>query len=257
MKVVATYNIKGGVGKTSAAVNLAALAAGDGLRTLLWDLDPQGAASFLFRVRPKVRGGGRKLVRGKSEVADVLRGTDVEGLDLLPADFSYRNLDLELDRRKNPLKGVGRVLARLEDDYDLAILDCPPSISLVSESVFSAADLLLVPLVPATLSVRTLEQLRRFLAGVDQPAPEVLAFFSMVDRRRKLHRELVESLPSELPGIAGVAIPNASVVELMGLHREPVVTSAPRHKAALAYAELWAQARAVLDGEGKTGRPRS
>ncbi|HKX71755.1 MAG TPA: AAA family ATPase, partial [Acidimicrobiales bacterium] len=50
MKVVATYNIKGGVGKTSAAVNLAALAAGDGLRTMLWDLDPQGAASFLFRV---------------------------------------------------------------------------------------------------------------------------------------------------------------------------------------------------------------
>ncbi len=249
MKTLATYSIKGGVGKTSAAVNLGALAAEDGLRTVLWDLDPQGAASYLFRIRPKVKGGGRKLIRGKDPVA-VMKGTDVEGLDLLPADFSYRNLDLELDRRKKPLAGVGRVLAELDGDYDLAILDCPPSISLVSENVFSAADLLLVPLIPSTLSVRTLEQLRRFLAEVDQPAPDVLAFFSMVDRRKKLHRELVASLPAELPGVADVAIPNASVVELMGVEREPVVTSAPRHKAAAAYAALWAQARAVLDGAG-------
>ena len=256
MKTLATYSIKGGVGKTSAAVNLGALAAADGLRTVLWDLDPQGAASFLFRIRPKVKGGGRRLIRDRDPLA-VMKGTDVEGLDLLPADFSYRNLDLELDRRKKPLAGVRRVLAQLEGDYDLAILDCPPSISLVSESVFSAADLLLVPLVPSTLSVRTLEQLRRFLAEVEQPAPDVLAFFSMVDRRKKLHRELVASLPAELPGVADAAIPNASVVELMGLKREPVVTSAPRHVAAEAYSALWEQARAVLDGAGKAGRPRS
>jgi cellulose biosynthesis protein BcsQ len=145
---------------------------------------------------------------------------------------------------------VRRILGRLEDDYDLAILDCPPSISLVSESVFAAADLLLVPLVPSTLSVRTLEQLRDFLAGVTQSAPEVLAFFSMVDRRKRLHRELVASLPSELPGVADIAIPNASVVELMGVRRAPVVTTAPRHKASAAYAALWTQALAVLDGGG-------
>jgi chromosome partitioning protein len=249
MKTLATYSIKGGVGKTSAAVNLGALAAADGLRTVLWDLDPQGAASFLFRIKPKVKGGGKRLLRDKEPVA-VMKGTDVEGLDLLPADFSYRNLDLELDRRKKPLAGVRRVLAQLDGDYDLAILDCPPSISLVSENVFAAADLLLVPLIPSTLSVRTLEQLRRFLTQVEQPAPEVLAFFSMVDRRKRLHRDLVASLPAELPGVADVAIPNASVVELMGLRREPVVTSAPRHVASEAYGRLWAQARAVLDGAG-------
>src|SRR3954454_20652644 len=100
MKVMATYNIKGGVGKTSAAVNLAALAAADGFRTLLWDLDPQAAATFLFRIKPKVRGGAAKLVRGQSEVGDLLKGTDIEGLDLLPADFSYRHMDLELDGTK-------------------------------------------------------------------------------------------------------------------------------------------------------------
>jgi cellulose biosynthesis protein BcsQ len=176
----------------------------------------------------------------------VLKGTDIEGLDLLPADFSYRNLDLELDRRKRPLEGLGRVLARLDEAYDLAILDCPPSISLLSESVFSAADLLLVPLVPSTLSVRTLEQLRGFLADGPEPGPDVLAFFSMVDRRRRLHRELVASLPAELPGVSGVAIPSASIVEQMGLRRAPVVITAPRHPASVAYGELWERAMQAM-----------
>jgi cellulose biosynthesis protein BcsQ len=245
VKVVATYSIKGGVGKTSAAVNLGALAAGAGLRTVVWDLDPQGAATYLFRIKPKVKGGGRRLIRERDPLA-VMKGTDIEGLDLLPADFSYRNLDLELDRRKRPLEGITRVLSRLGDEYDLAILDCPPSISLLSESVFTAADLLLVPLIPSTLSVRTLDQLRTFLAGAEQSPPDVLAFFSMVDRRKRLHRDLVASLPAELPGVSGVAIPAASVVELMGLHREPVVTSAPRHAAAAAYRELWERAAEAL-----------
>jgi chromosome partitioning protein len=246
VKVVATYSIKGGVGKTSAAVNLGALAAADGLRTLIWDLDPQGAASFLLRIRPKVKGGARKLVRSKSDPLAVMKGTDFEGLDLLPADFSYRHLDLELDRRKRPERGVARVLEQLDDGYDLAILDCAPSISLVSESVFSAADLLLVPIVPSTLSLRTFEQLQDFLAKAADPVPDVLAFLSMVDRRRKLHRELTASLPATVPAVADVAIPAASVVELMGARRAPVVTTAPKHPSAAAYRALWREVRSAL-----------
>lgn len=250
MKIVATYSIKGGVGKTSAAVNLGALAARDGRRTVLWDLDPQGAASYLLRVKPKVKGGGRKLVRGRRDPLDVLKGTDVEGLDLLPADFSYRHLDLVLDKAKKPLRGVGRVLASLEDRYDLAILDCAPSISLVSENVFDAADLLLVPLIPSTLSVRTLEQLRAFLDDEPARAPEVLAFFSMVDRRKRLHREIVSSLPGDANGVGEAVVPSASVVELMGPRRAPVVVSHPRTSAAKAYGALWSEVRDVLNGRG-------
>ena len=245
MKVVATYNIKGGVGKTSAAVNVAALAARDGLRTLLWDLDPQGAASFLFRVRPKVRGGGRKLVRGRSDVTEVLRGTDVEGLDLLPADFSYRHMDLVLDESGKPTRRLRKVLAPLDEHYDVVFLDCPPSISLVSESVFEAADTLLVPLIPSTLTLRTFEQLGDFLGEVDH-RPDVLAFFSMVDRRKRLHRQVVESLPHGRGDIAATAIPAATEVELMGVHREPVVVASPRSRGARAYADLWTELRARL-----------
>jgi cellulose biosynthesis protein BcsQ len=247
VKVVATYNIKGGVGKTSAAVNLAALAAGDGLRTMLWDLDPQGAASFLFRVRPKIKGGGRKLVRGRSEVTDLLRGTDVEGLDLLPADFSYRHMDLALDESGKPTRRLRKVLAPLAEHYDLAVLDCPPSISLVSESVFDAADALLVPLIPSTLTLRTFEQLGDFVAAeVDRP-PRIVAFFSMVDGRKRLHREVVATLPDSRDDLVPSAIPAASEVELMGVARTPVVIQLPRSRAARAYRALWDDVRDRLE----------
>ena len=96
MKIFATYNIKGGVGKTTAAVNLAYLSAADGYRTLLWDLDPQGAASFLFRIKPRVKGGGKALIRGTKALDDAIKGTDFDHLDLIPADFTYRNMDLLL-----------------------------------------------------------------------------------------------------------------------------------------------------------------
>jgi chromosome partitioning protein len=241
VKVVATYNIKGGVGKTSAAVNLAALAARDGFRTLLWDLDPQGSATFLFRIKPKVRGGVRKLIERRSDVEDLLKGTDIEGLDLLPADFSYRHMDLALGDTKRPEMRLGKVLQPLAAEYDLVILDCPPSISLVSESVFETADALLVPLIPATLSVRTFEQLLRFIADQVMVPPEVVAFFSMVDRRKRLHREVVEGLGQKYRQIASAAIPAASAVERMGLDRLPLVVSSPSTAAARAYADLWAE----------------
>ena len=108
--ILATYNIKGGVGKTSAAINLSYLAARDGARTLLWDLDPQGGSTYLLRVKPKVKGGARKLVRGRSDLAALIKGTDYDNLDLLPADFSYRHLDLALDATKRPTRRLCRLL---------------------------------------------------------------------------------------------------------------------------------------------------
>ena len=113
MKVYATYNIKGGVGKTSAAVNLAHLAALDGHNVLLWDLDPQGAATYMFRVRPKVKGGGRALVEGSRSLDDAIKASDFDGLDVVPADFRYRNLDVQLDDMKRPTRRIRELLRPL------------------------------------------------------------------------------------------------------------------------------------------------
>jgi chromosome partitioning protein len=250
MRTIATYNIKGGVGKTSAAVNLGALAATAGLRSLLWDLDPQGAATFLLRIKAKVKGGGRKLIRGRSDVAPLLRGTDLEGLDLLPSDFTYRHLDLALDDTKRPQRRLRRVIAPLAEYYDLAILDCQPSISLVSDSVFEAADVLVVPVIPSTLALRSFDQIVEYVADeVDKP-PEIVPFFSMVDGRKKLHREMMQQRRLEHPELRWVGVPAATEVERMGVHRSPVVTHAPGSRAAIAYRQLWDEVATRLGLQG-------
>ena len=241
MKVIATYNIKGGVGKTTAAVNLSYLAAQDGLRTLLWDLDPQAAATYMFRVRARVKGGGQALIRGTRALDRAIKGTDFDRLDLLPGDFTYRNMDLLLDGAKHPARRLSRLLSPLAGHYDLVVLDCPPSISLVSENVLHAAGLILVPLIPTTLSLRTLDQLTEFVASFDGPRPEVLAFFSMVDRRKRLHREIAERLPTQRADVAAAAIPALAVIERMAVERAPVPAFAPRSQAARSYQDLWGE----------------
>jgi chromosome partitioning protein len=241
MKVYATYNIKGGVGKTSAAVNLAHLAALDGHRVLLWDLDPQGAATYMFRVRPKVRGGGRALVEGSRSLDDAIKASDFDGLDVVPADFRYRHLDVQLDDMKRPTRRIRELLRPLHNQYDVIFLDCPPSISLLSENVVHAVDTLLVPMIPTTLSVRTFDQLTDFVSDFDGRRPLVQAFFSMVDRRKRLHCDLVQHLSTERAGILATAIPALSIIEQMAEHRAPVTAFAPHSAASHCYRALWAE----------------
>ena len=243
LMVLASYNIKGGVGKTSAAVNLAYLAARDGASTLLWDLDPQGASTYLLRIKPKVKGGGRRLVRGKTDAGARIKGTDYDGLDLLPADFSYRHMDLHLDASKRPTRRLSRVLSPLKREYDYVFLDCPPSISLVSESVFEAADALLIPLLPAALSARTLDH----IDTVARDGTRRLPFFSMVDSRKRMHREVMESFTAQRPEMLRTVVPLAADVERMGQARAPLEEFAPRGGAAVAFRELWKEIRGRLN----------
>ena len=250
MKVIATYNIKGGVGKTSTAVNLASLAARGGLRTLIWDLDPQGSATYLFRVKPKVKGGGKALVAGRRTLDEAIKGTDFDHLDLIPADFSYRHLDFDLDSTKRPTDRIRRLIAPLKDDYDVVILDCPPSVSLVSENVVHACDVLLVPLIPAMLSVRTYDQLIEFVDGMPGRKPHVMAFLSMVDRRKKSHREFADQLPVDRASVVAEVIPNRAVIEQMAQERAPVPVFAPSSPATAAYEALWARVQTRLNGAG-------
>ncbi len=239
MKVVASYNIKGGVGKTAASVNLAFAAAAAGRRTLLWDLDPQGASSYYFRVKPKVRGGGRALLHKGPGLERAVKASDWPRLDIVPADFSCRHLDLVLQEAKRPGKRLRKVLRPLAAEYDLVILDCPPSVSLLSEGVMGAADCLLVPVIPTPLSLRAYRQLRRLCRELELPKGLLTPFFSMADRRRRLHREVVADFAGRHPEVLRSYIPYASVVEQMGSRRAPVLAFAPASPAGRAYRQLW------------------
>ena len=133
----------------------------------------------------------------------------------------------------------------LSNRYDLAILDCPPGITLTSESVFSAADALLVPTIPTPLSKRTLDQLSEFLADYPAP-PAILPFASIVDRRKKLQREIADALAAQTCGFLPTVIPNASALERMGVEQAPIATYAPNSAAAIAYRHLWSDVLARL-----------
>ncbi|MFE1646038.1 ParA family protein [Microbacterium sp. P01] len=249
MKVVAVYSTKGGVGKTTAAVNLAWEAAKD-YRVLLWDLDPQGATTFLLQVKPKVKGGVGALVAGDSKVSAAIRSTAFDHLDVLPADASYRDLDLVFDHAKKSERRVAKILEQVESDYDVVILDCPPGASLVAENAVFSADAVVVPLVPSPLSMRSLEQVTEFVEASVSKAP-VVAFLSMVDRRKTAHRAAVEQLPATQAAVTDVVVPATVHIERMGTHRAPLGSYAPTTEAAQAYGELWSQVRALVSPKAR------
>lgn len=251
MHVIALSSIKGGVGKTATAVNVAYAAAHAGLQTLIWDLDPQAAATFYFRVKPKVKGGGASLADDRKRAERSVKGTDYANLDLLPADFTNRNLDLILDtyNEKKRTTRFAKLTGGLADEYDLVVIDCPPGLSLLTENVFGTADALYVPTIPTTLSVRMLDTLTEFVSENCAGLP-VYSFFSMVDRRKKLHREIIASLPESHTGVLETAIASSSTVEQMGTHRAPVASFAPRSKAAGTYGNLWNEMSTYVNANG-------
>jgi cellulose biosynthesis protein BcsQ len=241
MKTLAVSNIKGGVGKTTAAVNLAYLAAQAGRRTVLWDLDPQGGATWVLRGEPDDRARARRLVSGKVELAEVVASSPWSGLDLIPADFSYRNFDVHLDAHKHPTRRLMKMSRPLQQDYDLLVLDCPPGASLLTESVLRAADAIAVPTVPAPLSLRMIEQLLAFVQREGLADLQILPFFSMVDRRRSLHVELVAEARARLPALLDTEIPYWSEIERMTVRRAPLPSIAPASEASQRFAGLWAE----------------
>jgi cellulose biosynthesis protein BcsQ len=245
VKILAAYNIKGGVGKTATAVNLAYLSARAGYRTLVWDLDPQGAATFYFRIKPKMRGAGKALIRGKRHPDSLIRETDYPGLDLLRAQFSYRHLDLTLAESRRPDRRLAKVLALLEDEYDRVYLDCAPGITLAAQSVFYASHALLLPTIPTTLSLRTLDQLLRYLQREGPKRTRVLPFYSMVDARKSLQRRICEATAGNARFLSS-RIPYASLVEQMGERRAPLPAFAPTSAPARAFEHLWREVETRL-----------
>lgn len=238
MPVIAVYHIKGGVGKTATAVNLSYLSAMDGNKTLLCDMDPQGSSTFYFRIRANSKFNTKKLLKGGKHVDRSIRGTDFPWLDLLPADFSYRNIDIALDDMKKSRHRIRQVLKPLRKEYDNIFIDCPPNITLLSENIFFAADYILVPLIPTTLSHLSLQQLYNFLEEIGESRSKIMVFFSMVEKRKKMHWQLMRQLIKK-KGVLPSLIPYLADIEKMGIYRQPVCAALPHSTAAFAYNDLW------------------
>jgi cellulose biosynthesis protein BcsQ len=209
-------------------------------------LDPQGAATYILRCEPQENASAKKLVSGKRELNELVVASGHAGLDVLPADFSYRHFDAHLSSRKNPTERLLRMSRSLRELYDVLFLDCPSGISLLSENVLRAADAVVVPLIPNPLSVRMLVQLRDFLVANAWVDMTLLPFFSMVDRRKALHHEFVASTRLQFPGMLTTVVPYGSEIERMTLRRAPLPAYAPRSDPAIVYSELWSEVELKL-----------
>jgi cellulose biosynthesis protein BcsQ len=238
MKIIAVYSSKGGVGKTAAAVNLSYSAAQCGHRVLLCDLDAQGAASFYFRVRADKDFTGKKFMKGG--LGKFIRASDYNNLDLLPAHFSFRNLDLALAKLEDKKRrgALRKLFSTLADEYDVLIMDCPPNMTLLSENIILAADSVVTPVIPTTLSLLALQQLLKLFKKVGAGEQRINAFFSMVEQRKIMHRDVIAKYHSH-PIFRSAQIPYLAEIEKMGIYRQPAGAVSHLSTAAKHYNSLW------------------
>jgi chromosome partitioning protein len=238
MKILAIYSGKGGVGKTATAVNLSSVIAQSGQRVLLCDMDAQGAASYYFRILPKKKYNSRKLLEGKFD--KYIKKTEFANLDLLPAHFSFRNLDLALSRmreegRTNVLLGV---FAPLQTAYDYLVLDCPPTLTILGENIIEAANVVVTPVVPTSLSVLALQRLLKLFKKKKVSQKKIVAFFSMVEKRKTMHSLFLGEYGDNSLFLS-TRIPFMAEIEKMGLFRNPVGADGKASPAAEQYKKLW------------------
>ena len=236
MNIIAIYCSKGGVGKTATSVNLAYTASQRGFSTLLCDLDPQGASSYYFRIRPKKKFNSTKLLDGK--LSKFIRGTDFDDLDLLPAHFSHRNMDLLLDREQKSSQHLRNVFSTVKNTYDLVLLDCPPNLTRLSETIIESADMVITPVIPTTLSILSFEQLIKLFKKTGADKKKAHAFFSMAEKRKAMHQSVI-SRYKKYRIFMETIIPYLAEIEKMGITRKPVGASSNRSTAAAAYDHLW------------------
>lgn len=248
MEIIAFFNLKGGVGKTTSAVNIAWHAANEGIPTIIWDLDPQGATSWLLKTKAQAKSSPKHILSGKTPIGQLVQSTEYPNLCIIPANFSYRHLEQQLvDKSGQGKKNlIQKLIEPLGEYFSLIILDCPPSFSLLTEQIFDTADSLFIPIIPTYLSLRTFEQTHDFFKEHKLKAKRLHPFFTMVDRRRTLHRIMLEHPPKILKHRLPTPIPYAAVIERMGDHRSPLPAFDKHSDVSKAYAQLWQDVKATL-----------
>ncbi|MBL4622399.1 MAG: ParA family protein [Immundisolibacteraceae bacterium] len=247
MQIVAIHNIESGVGKTSTAVNLAWIAAKNGLRTLLWDLNSRAEAGLFLGANSDPNTRMSNELAGRVTLADQIIGSDYENLAVVPGRWAYRNLEQLINGAADPRRVVKSLLKPLADEYDLVVLDCPADEPELADSVLAAAEIILVPLIPGPQALDGWQHVLDICRNSRLPVSSIYPFLNMIDYRIQLHREWLVVAPAELPRLFSAYIPFAHAVERMSITRQPVAESDATDRVADAYQALWQELKRHLD----------
>ena len=214
------------------------MAAKDGYKTLLWDIDPQGAASFYYKAQPKAKGNAKKIK--EQDLDESIMSTDYENLDIIPANSAAFKSSVLQEGTGSSKKYLKSLLKDMEHEYDFIFIDCPPGFSPLADNVFHASDAVLMPVIPTTLSVRSYELVKEYFTEKGLDLDKLMCFYTMVDIRKNMHNDVMRELYKD-KRFFEYYIPNLSDIEKMGIHNAPVEVFAPSSYAATCYRALWTE----------------
>lgn len=240
-KVVAVFNQKGGVGKTTTVVNLAAALGLKGKKTLLVDVDPQGNSTSGVGVdKSEVEYSTYDMLINSVSARAILIETVFKNLSILPADMNLAGAEIELAKLENRNKILKKAIATLVVEYDYIIIDCPPSLGLLSINALVAADTLIVPLQCEYYALEGLSQLVNTVRTVKReynPRLELEGvLFTMYDSRLKLTQQVIDEVNKYFPNKTyKTMIPRSVKIAEAPSYGKPVIYYEKYSKASFAY----------------------
>jgi chromosome partitioning protein len=241
-RVLAVANQKGGVAKTTTAAALAAAWADRGRKVLAVDLDPQAALTYSLGFEPDdLEPTIHDVLAGRTPIADTIQTTE-EGFDLAPANIDLAGADAYLLMRTAREYALKEALEEVADRYELVVLDCPPSLGVITINALTAADQVLVPLQAETLSHRGVGQLLSTIDDIRRltnPSLRVIGLLPTMFDGRTRHARLVLSSMAEQYGIPVLApIPKSIRFAEAPAVGVSILTHSPTHTGAVAYRTL-------------------
>ena len=240
--VIAVANQKGGVGKTTVVANLGMVLRQQKYRVLLIDLDPQACLSLSFGIEAATNGIGAALT-GRTPIEGCISQTGTEGTDLIPADEVLSLTEGALSQLPDPQQRLARTLEALVPNYDFVLLDCPPTVGLLTSNALVAADHLIVPICSEYLALRGLRRILGLFKAVRErwkPGLNLLGILvAIYDRRSKMSEQILQILRERFGSqLFRTVIRQSAWAKRAPAHEQPIITLAPHSGIADDYRRL-------------------